>query len=93
MKKAGVTRVRPLIIDLVTQCISEPQPTMRHVVDILERWTVIKAAGAPVPDEINADEAWATVDKVDSSSGFTRSLSSARRGRSNSMFSSTLTVP
>lgn len=88
MKKAGVMSVRPLIIDIITQCVSEPQPTMRHVVDIWERWMVIKATGVPVPDEINADEAWAAVDKADSSSNFTRSLSSARRGRSNSMFSS-----
>jgi len=87
MEKAGVTSVPPLIIDIITQCVSEPQPTMRHVVDIWERWMVIKATGAPVPDEINADEAWATVDKADSISDFTRSLSFARRDRSNNIFS------
>jgi len=88
MEKTEIRRVRPLIIDVITQCISEPQPTMRHIVDIWERWLVVKVTGLPLSDDVDAEEAWEALDKIESASSFTRSLPSSRRGRSNSMFSS-----
>lgn len=87
MEKTEVTRLPPLILDIIRQCVSEPQPTMREVVDIWERWMVVRATGVPVPDDISADEAWEDLDKTAWSSSFTRSVPSAQRGRLNSMFS------